>query len=70
MAKKRKKEPTLEEQLKAEIEASGLSNYRIGIMANVSTGVLDRFVSGERTLRLPTAGRICAALGLELRMKR
>jgi transcriptional regulator with XRE-family HTH domain len=53
--------------LKAAITKSGLTHYAIAKMTGVTAGQIDRFMSGERDLRLETAGQIAAALGLELR---
>ena len=41
--------------LRAAIAASGLTHYRLGKDAGVSPTVIDRFVSGERDLRLDMA---------------
>ena len=56
--------------LKAAIEKSGLSNYAISQLSGVSQSVLNRFTSGERDITLSTAGKIAAALGAELRVKK
>lgn len=53
--------------LKAAIKASNLTHYAIAKLAGTTPGQIDRFMSGERDLRLETAGKIAAALGLELR---
>lgn len=53
--------------LKNAIKASGLTHYAVAKLAGITPGQIDRFMSGERDLRLETAGRIAAALGLELR---
>lgn len=52
--------------LRAAIAKSGLTHYALGRAAEVSPAQIDRFVAGERDLRLETAARIAAALGLEL----
>ena len=54
------------DQLRAAIKASGLTHYAIGKLAEVAPSVLDRFVSGERDLKLATAARIAESLGLAL----
>ncbi len=56
----------LEKQLKAAILKSGLTRYRIAKDTKVQVRSLDRFMSGERTLRLDIAGRIAQHLGLQL----
>ena len=58
------------QQLRQAIERSGLTHYRLGILANVDSRVIDRFISGERaTIRSDTLDRLCKALGLELRTR-
>jgi transcriptional regulator with XRE-family HTH domain len=53
--------------LKAAIAKSGLTHYALAKVTGVTAGQLDRFMSGERDLRLSSASAIAAALGLELR---
>src|SRR3954447_1740817 len=48
------------------IRQSGLSTYALGRDAEVDPGAIQRFLSGERDLRLETAARIAATLGLDL----
>ena len=61
-----KKAKPIDVTLKAAIKASGLTHYALAKAAGVTAGQLDRFMSGERDLRLVTAGQLAAALGLEL----
>ena len=67
------KTTSIDDVLKAEIRKSGLTHYALGKAAGVSPSVIDRFMldpgAGERggDLRLSTAARLAAALGLELR---
>ena len=56
----------LGDALKRAITKSGLTHYAIGKLAACNPSQVDRFVSGERDLGLETAGRIAAALGLQL----
>ena len=59
----------LVDALKRAITKSGLTHYAIGKLAACNPTQLDRFMSGERKkqgLGLETAGRIAAALGLQL----
>jgi len=65
MAKKQL-DKTLEEELRDAMLASGMTNREIGRLSDVDNGLIGRFVTGKRTLTLPTAGRIVRALGLEL----
>lgn len=52
--------------LKKAIIASGRTHYDIGKSAGVNTAVIDRFVSGDRDIRVATASKLAAALGLVL----
>lgn len=63
-----KKQPArIDAQLKAAIKASGLTHYAIAKLAECSPSQIDRFMSGERDLKLSTAANLAAALGLMLR---
>jgi hypothetical protein len=53
-------------QLREFIEASGLTAYALGRKAGVDPGVVQRFITGERDIRMETADRLCEALGLRL----
>jgi len=63
---KAKKPPTIDEQLREAIENSGQTRYAIAKAAGVAQPIVDRFVSGERDLRLATAAKLAQALGLTL----
>jgi hypothetical protein len=57
--------------LRQAIKASGLTHYAIGQAAGVAPSQIDRFMMAEsdprhRDLRLATAARIAAVIGLEL----
>lgn len=56
----------LAEDLREAIRESGLTHYSIGKMAGVAPAVIDRFVSGERDIRMETASKIAEALRLRL----
>jgi transcriptional regulator with XRE-family HTH domain len=62
-----KKPKPITDTLRAAIKASGLTHYALAKVTGVTAGQLDRFMSGERDLRLNSAAAIAAALGLELR---
>ena len=68
-----KKQPLdLADQLRQAIADSGLTHYSIGRDAGISPSVVDRFMLAasdprRRDLRLVTAGKIAAVLGLSLR---
>lgn len=64
MARKPKR---IDDALKAVIAKSGVTHYAIGKLAGVSPAQIDRFMAGERDLRLSTAAAIAEALGVELR---
>jgi transcriptional regulator with XRE-family HTH domain len=53
-------------QLQEAIRASGLSLQELGRRTGVSQGQLSRFLSGDRTLTLPAAARICLYMGMGL----
>lgn len=57
---------TLSYQLREIIEARGLSAYAAARLADVDPGVVSRFLSGQRDIRLETADRLAVALGLRL----
>jgi transcriptional regulator with XRE-family HTH domain len=60
------RELTLADQLREAIERSGLSGKELALRAEIDSGQLSRFRSGERDLMLETAGYLCNALGLAL----
>ena len=58
---------TLSEQLRAAIENSGLSVYRIAKDSGVPQQTLQRFVTGQRDIRLAqTADRLAEYFGMRL----
>jgi transcriptional regulator with XRE-family HTH domain len=57
---------TLSGQIRDVIESRGLTLAELGKLADVDPTVIGRFLSGERDLRLATADKIAAALGLRL----
>lgn len=63
-----RKPKRIDDALKAAITKSGLTHYAVGKLADVSPTQIDRFMAGERDLRLATAAAIAAALGMELRV--
>lgn len=71
MAKKAMPKPaaTLVDQLRAAIRDSGLTVYRLAKNSGVSQPVIDRFLTGERDIRLETAAKLATALNLELRSR-
>lgn len=67
MAKAKKPSPGIDEQLRTAIVDSGLTAYMVAKRAGTTPGVVGRFVSGERDIRLATAAKIAKVLGLELK---
>lgn len=65
VAKKYKPE-TIADQLKKAIRESGLTSYALGKAADVGQPVIDRFLSGERDIRMATAAKLAFSLGCEL----
>jgi hypothetical protein len=66
-----RKPQTIDATLKRAIKGSGLTHYAIGQAAGVAPSQIDRFMMPaddprHRDLRLATAARIAAALGLVL----
>lgn len=53
-------------QLKAAIESSGLSLYRIALDAGIDQAVLRRFVNNDADIRISTIDKLADALRLEL----
>jgi transcriptional regulator with XRE-family HTH domain len=63
---KNKPKPTLTDVLKAAIERSGLTHYRIGRDSGIPESSLLRFMRGETSLRLDRADVLARYLGLQL----
>lgn len=57
---------TLPDQLRDIIDSRALTPTELGQLSGVDPTVIARFVASERDLRLETAGKIAAALGLRL----
>jgi antitoxin component HigA of HigAB toxin-antitoxin module len=57
---------TVSEALKAAIDSSGLTHYRLAKNAGLSPDAIDRFVAGHRSLTLGSVNKLAAALGLTL----
>jgi DNA-binding phage protein len=66
MVKKRKMNTNLADDIKQAIRASGKTHYRIALDAGIRPAIIDRFMSGERDMRLATAAKVANALGLVL----
>lgn len=74
MAKKTRRPKTFADELRRAIRDSGMTHYGIanqtGYRARVKGALtpdqIDRFVSGERDLRLATVEKVVGALGLRM----
>jgi hypothetical protein len=71
MSERPKKQPpqTISDQLRAAMLASGKKAYTLAKLSGVDTGMVRRFISGERDLRLETASKIAEVLNLHLTEK-
>lgn len=58
--------PTITDDLRTFIRASGMSSYGLGKRSGVDRGIISRFMNGERSLTGPTLDALCATLGLAL----
>jgi transcriptional regulator with XRE-family HTH domain len=65
-----KQAETVSEVLRAAIERSGLSLYRVAKNAGVGYTTLHRFMHRERSLSMEALDKLCASLGLELQSKK
>lgn len=66
---KQERLPTVCDQLRDAIEASGWTHYRVGKQAKIKPEIVTRFVNGERDIRAETFAKIATALELELTPK-
>src|SRR4051794_13761546 len=57
---------SLSNRLREIIRARGMTAYGLARAADLDPGVVQRFVTGRRDVRLETADRLAAALGLKL----
>jgi transcriptional regulator with XRE-family HTH domain len=62
----RKPKRTMTDVLKAAIEESGLTRYRIAKDTGIDQAALMRFMRGETSLRLDRADMLAEYLGLKL----
>ncbi len=65
MAKK-KRPPTIADQLRTFIQNSGVSLRGLAFAAAIDPSCLSRFLSGDRDLTVSSAGRLADILGLQL----
>ena len=62
-----KKKTNWEDQFRAGITHSGKSLKEIAADSEIDDSQLSRFLRGERTITLPTAEKVAAVIGLELK---
>ena len=67
---KSKIKPTMTDVIKAAIEESGLTQYRIAKDTGIPATSIMRFIRGETSLRLDKADVLAEYLGLELIKRR
>ena len=64
MAKKKSQRITLPDGLRQALTNSGKTSYQLKAETGVNHGVILRFMKGERDIRLETAEKLAAAVGL------
>ena len=64
MAKKKSQRITLPDGLRQALTNSGKTSYQLNVETGVNHGVILRFMKGERDIRLETAEKLAAAVGL------
>jgi len=64
MAKKKSERTTLPDGLRQALANSGKTSYQLMAETGVNHGVILRFLKGERDIRLETAEKLAAAVGL------
>jgi hypothetical protein len=60
----------LEEAIRAAIRGSGVGVHQLGAFSTVDKGILSRFLRGQRSMTLATAGRVLEALGCTVEVSR
>jgi len=64
MGKKKPERTTLPDGLRQALTNSGKTSYQLMAETGVNHGVILRFMKGERDIRLETAEKLAAAVGL------
>jgi ribosome-binding protein aMBF1 (putative translation factor) len=59
----------LAESIRQAIRASSKSANQLAIPSAVDKGIITRFLRGERSITVETAGKLLAALGCEIEIK-
>jgi transcriptional regulator with XRE-family HTH domain len=60
------KKKSFVETIKEAIDTSDMTHYQIAQQSGVSKTIISRFMSGERSISLENAERICDLLGVVL----
>lgn len=68
MVKKRTERTTLPDALRQALTASGKTSSQLMAETGVNHGVILRFMTGDRDIRLKTAEKLAAAVGLTVNM--
>ena len=68
MAKKKPQRTTLPDGLRQALRNSGKTSYQLNEETGVNHGVILRFLKGERDIRLETAEKLAAAVGLTVKV--
>jgi transcriptional regulator with XRE-family HTH domain len=63
---KRKKAPSLSDDIRAAIGKAGLSPFELARASGVDRSVLSRFLAGKRTITLETADKLAEELRLRI----
>ena len=68
MVKKKPERTTLPDGLRRALTNSGKTSYQLMAETGVNHGVILRFMKGERDIRLETAEKLAAAVGLTVKV--
>ena len=68
MVKKKPERTTLPDGLRQALTNSGKTSYQLMSETGVNHGVILRFMKGERDIRLETAEKLAAAVGLTVKV--
>ena len=68
MTKKKAQRTALPDGLRQALRNSGKTSYQLNEETGVNHGVILRFMKGERDIRLETAEKLAAAVGLTVKV--
>lgn len=69
MGKRRGKQPNVSDQIRAAIETSGLTRYRIWKKTGIDQAVLSKFMLGQRGISMESLDKLGELLHLEVRIR-